>query len=48
MCADYDEIEIPRWLRGNGMNTDAPAALDADGFGGHTALFSAVVSQPNF
>jgi hypothetical protein len=26
----------------------APAALDADGFGGHTALFGAVVSYPHF
>ena len=24
------------------------AAVDADGFGGHTALFATVVSQPNF
>ena len=24
------------------------AATDGDGFGGHTALFSTVVSQPNF
>jgi hypothetical protein len=24
------------------------ADIDADGFGGHTALFGTVVSQPNF
>ncbi len=48
MCVDYDEMEIARWLLGRGMNVDAPAAVDADGFGGHTALFSTVVSQPNF
>jgi ankyrin repeat protein len=48
MCADYDEIEIARWLLSHGMNADAPAAVDAEGFGGHTALFSTVVSQPNF
>jgi len=30
------------------MNVDAKAAVDADGFGGHTALFSTVVSQANF
>jgi hypothetical protein len=30
------------------MNVDAKAAIDADGFGGQTALFSTVVSQPNF
>lgn len=48
MCADYDELEIARWLLDRGMNVDQPAAIDADGFGGHTALFSTVVSQPNF
>jgi ankyrin repeat protein len=48
MCADYDEWDIACWLLERGMNVDAPAAVDADGFGGHTALFSTVVSQPNF
>lgn len=48
MCADYDEIEIAQWLLDQGMNVDAKAAVDSEGFGGHTALFSTVVSQPNF
>jgi ankyrin repeat protein len=48
MCADYDEIEIARWLLERGMAVDARAAVDRDGFGGHTALFATVVSQPNF
>jgi len=48
MCVDYDEMEIALWLFSKGMEVDAPAAIDADGFGGHTALFSTVVSQPNF
>ena len=48
MCADYDEIEIAQWLLDRGMSVDAKAAVDADGFGGHTALFATVVSQPNF
>jgi hypothetical protein len=30
------------------MNPDVPAAVDGDGFGGYTALFSTVVSQRNF
>jgi len=47
MCADYGEIEIARWLLERGMNVDARAAVDGDGFGGHTALFSTVVSQTN-
>jgi hypothetical protein len=48
MCVDYDEIEIARWLLERGMDVDARAAIDRDGFGGHTALFATVVSQPNF
>ena len=48
VCVDYDEIEIARWLLERGMDVNERAAVDADGFGGHTALFSTVVSQPNF
>lgn len=48
MCADYGEIEIARWLLAQGMDADARAELDAEGFGGHTPLFSTVVSQTNF
>ena len=48
MAVDYDEMEIARWLLERGMNVDQRAAVDADGFGGHTALFATVVSQPNF
>ena len=48
MCIDYDEIEIARWLLERGMDPNTKAAVDADGFGGHTALFASVVSQPNF
>jgi hypothetical protein len=48
MCVDYDEMEIARWLLERGMDVDAKAAIDRDGFGGHTALFATVVSQPNF
>ena len=48
MCVDYDEMEIALWLLEHGMNVDAKAAVDRDGFGGHTALFATVVSQPNF
>lgn len=48
MCVDYDEMEIARWLLDQGMDVDARASIDQDGFGGHTALFATVVSQPNF
>ncbi len=48
MCVEFDELEIARWLLEHGMGADTPAAVDPDGFGGHTALFGAVVSYPNF
>jgi hypothetical protein len=48
MCVDYDEMEIARWLIDRGMDVDTKAAVDRDGFGGHTALFATVVSQPNY
>jgi hypothetical protein len=48
MAVDYDEMEIARWLLAKGMDVDAKAAIDSKGFGGHTALFATVVSQPNF
>jgi len=48
MCVDYDELEIAKWLIAHGMDVNEKASVDADGFGGHTALFATVVSQPNF
>jgi hypothetical protein len=48
MCVEYDEMEIARWLLARGMNVDAQAAVDAEGFGAHTALFASVVSMPNW
>jgi len=45
LCIDYDEIEIARWLIERGTDVNAAAAVDNDGFGGHTALFGCVVSQ---
>lgn len=48
MCVDYDELALAEWLLAQGMAVDVRAAVDADGFGGHTALFATVVSQPAF
>ncbi|MGH7582831.1 MAG: ankyrin repeat domain-containing protein [Gemmatimonadales bacterium] len=48
IAAYFDELEIAAWLLDRGMDPDARAAIDADGFGGYTALFSTVVSQHNF
>jgi hypothetical protein len=44
MCVDFDEIEIARWLIERGLDVNAKAEIDSDGFGGHTALFGCVVS----
>ena len=44
MCIDYGELEIFQWLLDRGMDVNVRAAADADGFGGHTPIFSAVVS----
>jgi ankyrin repeat protein len=45
LCVDYDEVEIAEWLFKNGCDVNVRAAVDADGFGGHTALFGCIVSQ---
>jgi len=44
----FDEIEIAEWLLTKGIDPNVPAAIDSDGFGGYTALYSTVVSQHNF
>jgi hypothetical protein len=48
IAAYFDELEIAEWLLARGMDPDAPAAIDAGGFGGYTALYSTVASQHNF
>lgn len=45
LCADFDEIEIARWMLERGADPNARAKIDSDGFGGHTALFACLVSQ---
>jgi hypothetical protein len=45
LCVDHHEPELLRWMLEHGANPDAKADVDSDGFGGHTALFSTVVSQ---
>jgi ankyrin repeat protein len=48
MCVEFDELEIARWLLDRGMDVNARAEVGPSGFGGYTALFNTVVSQPNF
>ena len=38
LCVENDELELARWLLGQGVDVNARAAIDADCFGGHTAL----------
>jgi hypothetical protein len=45
LAVDYDEMAIARWLISQGVDVNAQAEVDADGFGGHTALFGCVVAQ---
>jgi ankyrin repeat protein len=46
LAVDNDEIEIAQWLLAHGADVNLRAAIDADGFGGHTPLFGCIVSQP--
>ena len=46
MAIDFDEMAIAKWLLAHGADPNGRAAIDADGFGGHTPLFSCVVAQP--
>jgi hypothetical protein len=48
IAAYFDELEIAEWLLDRGMDPDARSAIDGDGFGGYTALYSSVVSQRGF
>ena len=45
LCVDYDETAVAQWLIDRGADVNARARLDAEGFGGHTALFGCVMSQ---
>jgi ankyrin repeat protein len=44
LAIEYDDIDVARWLLERGADVNAQAALDADGFGGHTPLFHTVVT----
>lgn len=45
ICAEFDEIEIARWLLAHGADVNARAEIDSDGFGGHAPLFGCVVNN---
>ena len=48
ICVEFEELDAARWLLERGMDANVRAAVDENGFGGHTPLFNAVVSYPNF
>jgi ankyrin repeat protein len=48
MSVEFDEMEIALWLLDQGMNVNIRSEIGRSGFGGYTALFHSVVSQPNF
>jgi hypothetical protein len=45
LAIDFDEQAVFELLLSRGADVNATASINADGFGGHTPLFSAVVSE---
>lgn len=45
LAVDNDEVDLIEWMLARGADPNTPAAVDGEGFGGHTALFGCVVSQ---
>lgn len=45
LSIDFDEREIFDWLLAQGADVNAAAIIDKEGFGGHTPLFNAIVSD---
>src|SRR5688572_29420125 len=43
LAVDFEEPEIVKLLLAHGADATARASVDAEGFGGHTPLFNAVV-----
>lgn len=43
LAVDFNEPEVFDWLLTRGADVNAAAAVDAEGFGGHTPIFNAVV-----
>jgi hypothetical protein len=46
LSIDFREREVFEWLLERGADVNARAAVDGEGFGGHTPLFNAVVNGP--
>jgi len=48
ICAEYNSLKCAAALIKAGANVNARAAVDADGFGGHTPIFHTVNSHDNY
>ncbi len=48
VCAEYNSLKCAAALIKAGANLNARAAVDADGFGGHTPIFHTVNSHDNY
>jgi len=48
ICAEFNSVRCARVLIEAGADVNAPADVDADGFGGHTPVFHAVNSILNY
>jgi hypothetical protein len=48
LCAEYNSLKCASVLIKAGANINARAAVDADGFGGHTPIFHTVNSHNNY
>jgi ankyrin repeat protein len=44
LAMEFDDVGTGRWLLEHGASPNAKAPIDAEGFGGHTPLFHAVVT----
>jgi ankyrin repeat protein len=44
LALDFDDIDVARWLVERRADVNACAPIGAEGFGGHTPLFHAVVN----
>ena len=48
LCVEFLELDIARWLIERGVDVNARAAVDPEGFGGHTPLFGCVVAVAGY